>query len=326
MGHVSLFIVLMFLIFPCMSFAEIKEIVAEGSYNMGDGETPTVADSRALLQAKKNALEQAGTYVESYSKVRDIKLTEDEVQVLASGMMDVEILEQKRSVIGSGISFWVRIKARVNPDQMEEMAERIREKSMVADYKRIHEAYATSQKEIEELKNKLAAMKGEKIKVEAHIVRAERWFQSNEWLEKGKIHWLHKEYDDVIVAATVAILLNPVYADAYITRGAAYSDKGRQEKAIEDFNKAIILDPGVAICYYNRGISYYAQGDYEKALQDYTKAIALKSNEADFYFSRGDAHYRLGNKGQAISDFQKACDMGSDAGCRRLRVALQHKQ
>jgi len=38
---------------------------------MGDGETPGVAESRALLQAKRIALEQAGTYVESYTKVEN---------------------------------------------------------------------------------------------------------------------------------------------------------------------------------------------------------------------------------------------------------------
>ncbi|MEK6725094.1 MAG: hypothetical protein AABY54_00880 [Deltaproteobacteria bacterium] len=41
-------------------FAETKEIIAEGTYNMGDGETPTVAESRALLQAKRIAVEEAG--------------------------------------------------------------------------------------------------------------------------------------------------------------------------------------------------------------------------------------------------------------------------
>ena len=39
---------------PSFSLAETKEIVADGTYNMGDGETPTVAESRALLQAQKS--------------------------------------------------------------------------------------------------------------------------------------------------------------------------------------------------------------------------------------------------------------------------------
>lgn len=88
---------------PSLSFAETKEIISEGTYNMGDGETPSVAESRALLKAKQIAVEQAGTYVESYSKVKNITLTQDKIQVLASGLMEVEILDKKRTVIGDGI-------------------------------------------------------------------------------------------------------------------------------------------------------------------------------------------------------------------------------
>ncbi len=140
------------LFFPSLSFAQTKEIISEGTYNMGDGETPSVAESRALLKAKQIALEQAGTYVESYSKVKNITLTQDEIQVLASGLMEVEILDKKRTVVGDGINFWVKIKAKVNPDKMEEMAKRVQEKSALEDYKRIQEAYANSQREIEKLK------------------------------------------------------------------------------------------------------------------------------------------------------------------------------
>src|SRR3990167_1116065 len=129
------------LLFPSFVVAETKEIISEGTYNMGDGETPTVAESRALLQAKRTALEEAGTYVESYSKVKDLKLTEDEIKVLASGLMEVEILDKKRTVIADGFHFWIKIKARVQTEKMEEMAKRVKEKDVIEDYKRIQEAY-----------------------------------------------------------------------------------------------------------------------------------------------------------------------------------------
>jgi len=48
------------LLFPSFTFAETKEIISEGAYNMGDGETPTVAESRALLQAKRLRLRRRG--------------------------------------------------------------------------------------------------------------------------------------------------------------------------------------------------------------------------------------------------------------------------
>src|SRR3989337_4288140 len=158
----TMIISLLFL--PLHVSAQPKEIISEGTYNMGDGETPSVAESRALLQAKRTALEQAGTYVESYTKVKNLQLTKDEIQVLAAGLMEVTILDKKRTVVGDGIHFWVQIKAKVNPDKIEEMAKRVKEKSVIEDYKKIQQAYDKSQKDIEELKKQLAQAKGEKEK------------------------------------------------------------------------------------------------------------------------------------------------------------------
>ena len=51
-----------------------KEIIAEGTYNMGDGKTPLIVEDKALLQTKKATIRQAGTYIESYSKVENLQL------------------------------------------------------------------------------------------------------------------------------------------------------------------------------------------------------------------------------------------------------------
>ena len=292
---------------------------------MGDGETPSVAESRALLQAKRVALEQAGTYVESWTKVENLQLTKDELQVLASGIMEVEILDKKRTVVGDGFHFWVKIKAKVNPDKIEEMAKRVKEKSVIEDYKKIQEAYDKGQKEIEELKKQLAGAKGEKEKkqVEAKITDEERLFQAKEWFEKGYQHSLNKEHDSAIEAYTNAIALTPNLANPYNNRGNAYADKGQYDRAIEDFNKAIAIDPNDGAAYYNRGNAYDDKGQYDRAIEDYNKAIALNPNLAQAYGNRGLAYYKKGNMGRAISDFQKACDMGNENGCKALQMVLK---
>ena len=180
-----------FLFLPSSVFAQIKEIVSEGAYNMGDGETPSIAESRALLNAKRIALEQAGTYVASYTKVENMQVTEDEIQVLASGIMEVTILDQKRTIVGDGFRFWVKIKSRINPDNIKEMAKNVKEKSVIEDYKKIQREYEKNQKEMEELKRQLAQVKGEteKKKVETKIANEEKLFQANEWFEKGYRHY-----------------------------------------------------------------------------------------------------------------------------------------
>ena len=54
-------------LFASPAFAETKTIVSEATYTMGDGETPTFAEAMVLKKAKQTALEQAGTYLESYT-------------------------------------------------------------------------------------------------------------------------------------------------------------------------------------------------------------------------------------------------------------------
>ena len=154
--------------------------------------------------------------------------------------MEVEILDKKRTVVGDGFHFWIKIKAKVNTDKIEEMAKRVKEKSVVEDYKKIQEAYDKSQREIEELKKQLAGAKGEKEKkqVEAKITDEERLLQANEWFEKGYQHSLNNEHDSAIEAYTKAIALDPNYADAYTNRGIAYALSGNMGRAISDLQRA----------------------------------------------------------------------------------------
>ena len=312
MRHIfTIMIAALFLFYPSHGFTQVKEIVSEGAYNMGDGETPSVAESRALLNAKRIALEQAGTYVESYTKVESFQLTKDKIQVLTSGIMEVDILDKKRTIVGDGFRFWVKIKARVNPDKIQEMANKIKakDKSVVEDYKKIQEAYDKSQREIGELKKQLAGAKGEKEKkkVEAKITDDERLFQANEWFEKGnKYSFLNNEHDKAIEAFTFAIALDPNYARAYNGRGNAYGGKGQYDRAMQDYNKAIQLDPNLAYAYYNRGNAYNNKGQKDRAIEDYNKAIALNPNLVRAYINRGVAYAAKGQYDRAIQDYNKA--------------------
>ena len=320
MRNIAIFFISLILFLPAIGLPETKEIISEGTYSMGDGETPVVAESRALLNAKRIALEQAGTYVESYTKVENLHLTKDEIQVLASGIMEVEILDKKRTIVGDGFNFWVKIKARVNLDEIKEMADRVKEKNVAEEYKKLQESYGKLQKEIEGLKKQLVATKNkkEKKKVEAKIANEEKLFQANEWLGKGINHFLNKEYDEAIEDYNGAIALNPKFDMAYNNRGVAYADKGQYDRAIEDYNRAIEINPKFADAYYNRGNAYVKKGQYDRAIEDYNRAIEINPKYADAYMNRGLTHETLGNRAKAITDFQKACEMGVKKACKEL--------
>jgi len=144
------------LVVPLLVHAETKVLTAEATYLMGDGETPSFAEAMALQKAKQMALEQAGTYVESYSKVQNYNLTTEEIQTIAGGVLQVEVLNKSRTLIGDGLQLYVKIKATVTTDKMAELVQRIKGKNVAEEYKRLQEDYARLNREIENWKQLVA--------------------------------------------------------------------------------------------------------------------------------------------------------------------------
>jgi len=97
-------------------------------------------------------------------------------------------------------------------------------------------------------------------------------------------------------------------ADAYNLRGWARQKLGKNEIAIQDFNRAIELFPR-AYFYKNRGTSYANLNLLDLAVADATKAIQLDPKLASGYFSRGYAYMQQKNNPSAIADFTKVIEL-----------------
>ena len=99
-----------------------------------------------------------------------------------------------------------------------------------------------------------------------------------------------------------SIAVDPELAEAYVSHGNAYFDKGELDQAIADYNQAIALDPQYAAAYFNRGGAYLAKGYYEQAIADYDQVIALDPQDTDAYLNRGAAYYHRGDLDRAVAD------------------------
>jgi hypothetical protein len=112
-------VVLVFLALTPTAFAQSVEIFAEGVYQMGDNDTPSIAEDRALLKAKRNAIEQAGTYIASFTSVENFQVTDDKLVALSAGAIKVSVLDTKRTQIGNGMEIRVKIKALVDTERLD---------------------------------------------------------------------------------------------------------------------------------------------------------------------------------------------------------------
>lgn len=122
-----------------MGLAETKTIVSEADYLMGDGETPAAAEAMVLQKAKQRALEEAGTYVRSYTEVRNLDLTVDEIKTIAAGIMQTEVLDQKRVMDGSGLRFFIKIKSVVTTDNVDALAKQKQLSALAQENRRLQD-------------------------------------------------------------------------------------------------------------------------------------------------------------------------------------------
>ena len=98
------------------SFAEIKTITATGEYRMGDNDTRIDAKRLALLDAKRLALEQAGTYLESVTEVKNLGVARDELNAYTAGIVEVTEVSAKDVLEGATHIIRVAVTAKIDID------------------------------------------------------------------------------------------------------------------------------------------------------------------------------------------------------------------
>ena len=103
--------------------AEIKTYTGVGEYVMSDFETPEIAKQRAKLRAEQNVQEQAGVFVQSYTKVKDYQLTEQEIISITSGIMTISSTDYEVISDSNVWTFRAKIKAKIDTDKINDWLE-----------------------------------------------------------------------------------------------------------------------------------------------------------------------------------------------------------
>lgn len=325
MKTISMMMLLLFM-FPAAVFSQTKEIIATGEYVMGPGETMAVAEEKALKAAERNAAEQAGAFIKSYTRVKDMAITDDLIEVTANHAMKIEVLEKKKTVIGDvdAIKYHTKIRAVVTAEEIEKNLQKAREDSKTVEvYKALKSDYEKQTREMEELKKKLLVAKGEdKKQILEQIGSEENLFKANLMVEKGERSvYSGADVEGAIEAFTEAITLNPRLAHAYSLRAGAYMIVKQNAKALNDINKAVELQPENAEFYGIRAAIYILaeceetsgaicpKAVLDKAMSDIERAIQIKPDNPQFYLIRAGLYSQAKMNDKAIEDLSRITTM-----------------
>lgn len=150
-----------------------------------------------------------------------------------------------------------------------------------------------------------------------------------DYLARGVILTLLKNYAAAIADLDRATALDPGFAVAYMARaGARLAQSAHPETesgdemlqrqaasasdnlALADLDHVIRLNPRMVYAWYDKGVIYLRNNDMTSALQCFSEAIAIRPDFGEAYYNRGLAYLQIGNKNLAFADLSKAGELG----------------
>ncbi len=295
--------------------AAAKVEVYEGTdeyYVLGAVENINVARERAREKALRVAREKAGIYLHTVSKVVNMKLIDDEIISLASGVLRVLDTGYETVQLPDTEGYLVRatVKAEIDTGELETFLLKDEEEmSRIIAGERAARLQEERQAQlIETLKQRYAAATTpeERDAIAAKIVGEDNVFLSNLKLREGNKLRDEGNYKQAAKFFTEAIELNPANILAWNNRGWAYVEQRRYDKALADFDKVVELKPDSELAYFGRGRVYNQQGKYEAAIREYDKGLAINPKYAIAWNNRGTAKSWLNRMTEAIADYDKA--------------------
>ncbi|MBQ3443284.1 MAG: hypothetical protein IJG33_08570, partial [Selenomonadaceae bacterium] len=312
------------IIFQTVGLAATGTFSASGEYLMSDYDTPEIAEEIALDFAKQNAAEQAGIYLENYSRSIDSELDEDEIKTVASSKVEVLTKNIMRKNQSNGrILLRADIKAMVDISELDNFLAQEREQRQMAiqRYKEMQTMNKKIKQDIEAFQAKLAVIK-EEVKdddLQVEQERINREFLSNQ---------------QMIFHPDKAIELNPKNAFAYVsyrvvkigdTATQSISDllKDAEENRdknfpaeIKNLTKAIILEPTDSTFYVLRGLNYVASGSNYKGIVALKQLHNLRHNlNEDFTQDINQAKVlKLHDYNRALADYTTAIELAPRNG------------
>ena len=272
--------------------ASTKTVIAIGHYAMADGDTLASAEEKVLQRAQRNAVEEAGIYLES--TFRDVEKESGgksthtsslEIRTIAAAVTRTEILESRRSFELNRPVFFVRIRATVDMSSLAESIRRFQSDQQLTQH------FRQLQQENHQLRSQLKELQRQPIGVRMLAIDPNRTSASHGQARATLETALHTtNLRDKIQLSTTAATLDDRYVDPLIVRGQTYlrlvslafSQRGQTsdygdylEKANIDFDRAIALDAKNVWAWVGKGDVLTWLKQLDEAAAAYEQALAL---------------------------------------------------
>ena len=280
--------------------ASTKIVIAEGQYVMADGDTLAGAEEKVLQRAQRNAVEEAGVYLESTfhdveneSGGKSTQTSSLEIRTIAAAVTETEILESRRSFELDRPVFFVRIRATVNVSSLAEAIRRLQSDQQLAQH------FRQLQQENHQVRSQLQELRQQPIGVRMLAIDPNGKSASHQRARTMLETALHTtNLRDKIQLSTDATTLDDRYVDPLIVRGQTY-----------------LRLVSLAFSQQAQAVDY---GDYsDKARIDFDRAITLDAKNVWAWVGKGDVLTWLKQLDEAAAAYEQALELDPFADIAR---------
>jgi TolB-like protein len=114
------------------------------------------------------------------------------------------------------------------------------------------------------------ALKYDSTFAQAYTGLARVYWDKNFWKE----YFSESSMDSILILTNIALSFDNKLSEAYTLRGTYYSEIGKSEQAIEEFDKAIKFNPNDWMAYHGKG-DLYGSDNFLNSIDNYQKAASL---------------------------------------------------
>lgn len=297
--------------------AEKKIYNGTGEYTMSDYETPLVAEKRAFTNAQNHVLEQAGMFVNTYTHMESMVITDNSVNTIAAQSLKITKQSQRKEIKENGdVRIIVDITAEIDTDDIEKSLQQDIKQRIIneAIYSELQEKITNNEKETAELKRKIGDLKKEhqpltELQIELKTKEQKR-LSYQKVGEAIRINYNNEEY---INKLKESITLYPQNTLALKQMATSYNMRHEYDESIKLCNRIFAINNDDMMSYVIRGMANFGKRDMNNAIKNFNSA--LKSNDRNIVklqscilLSRALALREINDYRNALIDLDKSIE------------------
>ena len=303
-------IIISFIVFainfsPHIVFAKIQTISATSEYIMCDGENKIDSQKKVQELAIRNAVEQVGVYVESYSKTENFQLKQDEVSTISASIIKINNSEFIWKMQNNGI-FVVTCNLSITMDDsnLDEIIKHgVDNKKKEEENQRLRKESEKNQVKINDLEAKVQELKT------ATAMGSSTNPISLAWYDRGLNCEKEKDWNGAIANYEKALLNDDKFILCYIRESYCYTVMSKMKFSDEALYRALKINDNFPEVYYALGQNAFFEDEFKKGLEYLEKARNLGFNTGKMYCYTGACYRELGDYDKAFYYLVKSCDM-----------------